>query len=45
MSKDQLTHSSMFIDDVVNSRSRYIRVFSNADRVSLQQASTLVVKN
>lgn len=44
-SKDQLTHSSMFIDDVVNSRSRYIRVFSNADRVSLQQASTIVVKN
>lgn len=44
-SKDKITHASTFIDNVVNSRSRFIRLFSNVDRRNLERASTLVACN
>jgi len=43
--QDKMTHASTFIDNVVNSRSRYIRLFSNAEKRSLEQTSTLVTRN
>ena len=43
--KDPLTNASTFIDNVVNSRSKCIRLFSNADKSNLDRASTLVLKN
>lgn len=43
--KDQLTGASTFIDNVVNSRSKFIRLFSNADKRNLDAASTLVLSN
>lgn len=43
--RDKISHASIFIDDVVNSRSSYIRLFSNVDKRNLERASTLVVCN
>lgn len=44
-SKDKITEASKFIDNVVNSRSRYIRLFSNVEKKNLDGASTLVLCN
>ena len=43
--KDKITEASRFIDNIVNSRSKYIRLFSNADKKNLDQASILAIKN
>lgn len=43
--KDPLTRASTFIDNVVNSRSKCIRLFSNADKANLDRASILLIKN
>lgn len=43
--KDPLTGASTFIDNVVNSRSKCIRLFSNADKANLDRASILLIKN
>lgn len=43
--RDKVTEASTFIDNVVNSRSKCIRLFSNADKKSLDRASILVTKN
>lgn len=38
--KDPVTHSSLFIDNVVNQNSQFIRVFSKINPYLMQQAST-----
>lgn len=43
--KDKISHASIFIDDVVNSRSKLIRLFSNADKKNLDNTSTLAICN
>ena len=43
--RDKVTEASTFIDNVVNSRSKCIRLFSNADKKNLDRASILVIKN
>ena len=43
--RDKVTEASTFIDNVVNSRSKLIRLFSNADKKNLDRASILVTKN
>lgn len=43
--RDKISHASTFIDDVVNSRSNCIRLFSNVDKRNLERASTLVACN
>lgn len=40
-SKDPLTKANLFIDDVVNASSQYIKVFSNVNSRDLLQASTI----
>lgn len=41
--KDQITHANIFIDDIVNNNSKYIRMFSNADPHKIEKASTIVM--
>lgn len=43
--KDKTTEASTFIDNVVNSRSKYIRLFSNVDKKNLDRVSTLAICN
>lgn len=43
--RDKVTEASTFIDNVVNSRSKCIRLFSNADKKNLDKASILAIKN
>ena len=43
--RDKITEASTFIDNVVNSRSKFIRLFSNADKKNLDRTSILVTKN
>lgn len=43
--KDKISHASIFIDDVVNSRSKTIRLFSNIDRKNIERTSTLAICN
>jgi hypothetical protein len=38
-----LTNSSIFIDDIVNNNSKYIRVFSTADQYNVEKASSIVM--
>lgn len=42
--RDTITNSSIYIDDVVNSSSQFIRLFSNIKPSTLAQASTFVVR-
>ena len=41
--RDPITKSSIFIDDIVNEQSQFIRLFSNANQDQLTRASTLVM--
>ena len=41
--RDLITNADMFIDNVVNSSSQFIRLFSNIDRTWFQNASTLAM--
>lgn len=43
--RDKVTEASTFIDNVINSRSKLIRLFSNVDKRALDQASILVTKS
>lgn len=40
--RDPITKANMFIDDVVNSRSKYIKLFSNANQKNIEKASTII---
>ena len=42
--RDTVTKASLFIDNIVNSQSKYISLFSNVDQRLLEQASTLFMK-
>lgn len=37
--RDEVTHANMFIDDIVNSQSKYIKLFSNADQKNIEKTS------
>lgn len=41
--RDPITKANIFIDDVVNASSRYIRLFSNADQADVERASTFAM--
>jgi hypothetical protein len=41
--RDQISKASIFIDDIVNSNSNYIRLFSSANQNKVEKASTIVM--
>lgn len=43
--KDPITKSTRYIDDIVNSQSNYIKLYSNIDQQLLQQCSTVGIFN
>ena len=41
--RDPITKANIFIDDVINSKSNFIRFFSNADQLDIEKTSTYVM--
>lgn len=41
--KDEITHENIFIDNIINSQSKYIRCFSNVDKNKIDTTSIFVM--